>query len=160
MPTLFDKLFEFGKGEGKFQIMHCIDQNYIVSVPKYLKVTFTGRVYRKWSSMEGTYGLSSTLFNGKPYWLKKDGNEAIWYDKNNSNYWRLGHKASMGGRSARLISSQTEEGLPHKITWRFNGNNGWSVSDEIQIDANDGSKSFNSDFIHRGFFDPRFISLH
>ena len=96
--------------------------------------------------MEGTYGLSSTLFNGKPYWLKKERNEVIWYDKNYSNYWRLGLKSMIGSSSVRLISSHTEEALPHEVTWKSIVNNAWSVSDDIKIDANDGSKSFNSGF--------------
>ena len=109
------------------------------SGPKRLKVSFTGAVKKKWNSSDGIYILSTSLVNGKPYWLQENGSDAIWYDKN--GHWNVGLESKLGQSEAKAISSLSQNSLPHELApWKYYVNSAWTFSDDICVTSLDESK--------------------
>ena len=129
------ELICYGVGVSHSFFMKSLFSLYLV--PKKLYVTLTGAVKERWPTSEGTYTLGPSLLNRQPYWLKKDGEQAIWYDKDWDN-WKMAGQSHLWTSTSRMLTTKdsAEDGaqLPHRITpWKYMVDGAWTASSEIKV---------------------------
>ena len=96
-----------------------------------LNVTLDGNAKLAQGSREGYYTLNSTLVNGKLNWIKVQGQAAIWYDKEYSN-WKIGSKANLGKSICSLKSTNDAKRPEEATTWEYFAKDGkWLPTSNI-----------------------------
>ena len=56
-------------------------------------------------------------FNGKPYWIQKNGNNAIWYYY---GVWVIGKEVNLGTHRAEIRSASKDAANPYQVTsWKY-----------------------------------------
>ena len=70
-----------------------------------IRVTLNGVVKDKWGRYAGNYQKASDFINGRSYWNKMDGDDALWWD-NIHNNWRIGPSSYLGSTTASISSAQ------------------------------------------------------
>ena len=71
-------------------------------------------------SKEGSYYLPTqpnSNVNGKPYWIQKNGNNAIWYL---DGVWCIGKEVNLGTGIAEIQSTSDDAANPYQVTsWKY-----------------------------------------
>ena len=80
----------------------------------------------KYYVLEGTYILSGSKVNGRPYWNQEGKSNAIWYDTN--NYWIINDKGYIGHAQGLLWNADSTAPCPNSGNWLFWD---WEASDWI-----------------------------
>ena len=69
---------------------------------------------------EGSYYIPTqpySNFNGKPYWIQKNGNNAIWYW---AGGWVIGKEVNLGTHRAEIRSASNNAANPYQVTsWKY-----------------------------------------
>ena len=78
------------------------------------------------SSKAGTYILVNGQVNGYHYWLKTDGNYAIWFDKVSSN-WIVSVKEDLGSNTGGIAGPKGKDSYPNEIKqgWDYFNHGAW-----------------------------------
>ena len=86
---------------------------------------------------EGSYYLPTqpnSNVNGKPYWIQKNGNNAIWYLH---GFWRIGKEVNLGTVIAEIYSTSNDAANPYQVTsWKYISSNkqiNWIKSNDISV---------------------------
>ena len=72
--------------------------------------------------------MSDGIVNGYPHWLKTDGSQAIWFDKDVSN-WKVYGVSRLGDNFGGIAGPMGKDSYPNKIK------QGWKYSDNGFHDA-------------------------
>ena len=72
--------------------------------------------------------------NGKPYWIQKNGNNAIW---NFYGVWHIGKEVNLGTGIAEIQSTSNDAANPYQVTsWKYIASNKqiiWIESNDISV---------------------------
>ena len=85
---------------------------------------------------EGSYyipTLPNSNVNGKPYWIQKNGNNAIWYYWGG---WVIGKEVNLGTHRAEIRSISNGVANPYQVTswkYRFFIHEDWIESNDIVV---------------------------
>ena len=85
---------------------------------------------------EGSYYIPTQLnsnFNGKPYWIQKNGNNAIWYW---AGCWVIGKEVNLGTHRAEIRSASDGVANPYQVTswkYRYFSHQDWIESNSIIV---------------------------
>ena len=119
-------------------------------------VALQGELSNKYQVCNGIYNLSSSLLNGKPFWLQEFGSQAIWFDNTYKN-WKIGNISYLGmANGAKLLTHRgtAANALPNEISpWKYFENGTWVASnDVIVIDTASEKGNCGSKLLHLAFF--------
>jgi len=93
----------------------------VLPPPSKLELTLAGKAKEKQGRwVEGTYTLANGLVNGYPHWLKLDGSQAIWFDKNGS-LWLVSTKEKLGTKTGAIFGPHGKDSYPNEIKqgWKY-----------------------------------------
>ena len=85
---------------------------------------------------EGSYNIPTqpySNFNGKPYWIQKNGNNAIWYW---AGGWVIGKEVNLGTHRAQIYSGSDGVANPYQVTswkYRYFSHQDWIESNSIVV---------------------------
>ena len=86
----------------------------------HLIVEFKGEAEESQLCKEGSYYLPTqpkSNVNGKPYWIQKNGNNAIWYYY---GVWVIGKEVNLGTHRAEIRSASNNAANPYQVTsWKY-----------------------------------------
>jgi len=89
-----------------------------------IRVTLNGVVKDNQGGFAGNYQKVSELINGRSYWNKMDGDDALWWDKINNN-WMIGSSSNLGSNIG-CIKSVQDSACP-------TSNNRFNYSDGVEF---------------------------
>ena len=123
--TIFH-FIEFVKGTYNFTFLYlCF---VVLPPPTKLELTLAGKAKEEQSWVASdTFKIADGVINGFPYWLKTDGNQAIWFDKVGSN-WKVYDKSRLGENFGGITGASGKDSYPDEIKqgWRYAiPNNDW-----------------------------------
>ena len=94
------------------------------------------------SGKEGVYILASellqipaaaSLMNSKPYWIKENKKDAIWFDPESDGSWNIGGMQDVG-TSTYNITSMDKTSMPFEaINWEYQKGRNWIPTTDIKV---------------------------
>ena len=112
------------------------------AVPSKLMVNWENDVPFYHSGKEGVYILASellqipaavSLVNLKPYWIKENKEDAIWFDPESDSSWNIGAMKDVG-TSTYNITSTDKTSMPFEvINWEYQKGRNWIPTTDIKV---------------------------
>ena len=122
------------------------------AVPSKLMVILENDVQICHSGKEGVYILASellqipaaaSLVNSKPYWIKENKRDAIWFDPESDSSWNIGAMQDVGTSTYNIISTDKTSMPFEAINWEYQKGRKWIPTTDITVQGKNFQMNFN-----------------